>query len=459
MAITAQNVRNLIANSSTTAATSYNTASIAPRNGALVIVSFNITYPNGNTPAPSISGAGSVAGDWTQIGTVLYDASGTQQAIFAYRARLTTWSSGALTLDMGASGTLNSIIWSVDEFTGVDTTGTNGAGAIAQSKTGSASAATSITVTLDAALSAHNRIWSIAGWDANELGTPETNWTQLGSDSEAGSSCGLLTQWRNADSDNSASTSWTTAGLAGMIVVELQIDDGPILVGSNSAASNQTSLAITVPTAGVPLGSLLIVSVAMAAVQTVTVSDSGSNTYTADREDSSSSNYCGVFSAPVTTALTSGQSITVSIGGVGSGSSIAIDAYYILAMDGANAAGGATGVSSTPSAGVTPTASGEMVYARLRHTGGAGDDTEDTDTTDGIWVQLLEIDPGAAASSNSVLNGEYKLVSGTTAQTYNPTLGAVRVWAESVVAYGVDGGGGGGSIVPILDGYRRRRAA
>lgn len=214
---------HLTTSSSGTNATSYTTASITPTANALVLIA--VGQEISGTPAvPAISGAGLT---WVEIANCYFDQAGTQSRLTLFRALGASPTSGALTIDFSGV-TQAGCEWSVAEFTGVDTSGTNGSGAIVQSaKTAEpGSAATSITATLGSAITAGDAAYSAAAWEANEAGSAEGTWTLLGQSTHAGPSAALLSQWRNASDDNSATTSWTTSALCGAIIVEIKAEAG-----------------------------------------------------------------------------------------------------------------------------------------------------------------------------------------------------------------------------------------
>lgn len=140
----AENV--LTSGASTVNGSSYNTASVAPADDALVLVGVCVTRGSSeDPPTPTLSGGGMAA--WDVVEDNLYVTSGgVRSRMVVYRAREATPGSGAITISLspvGASGCL----WSVIEYTGVDTSGTNGSGAIAQSEQ-AAGSGTAVSVSL-----------------------------------------------------------------------------------------------------------------------------------------------------------------------------------------------------------------------------------------------------------------------------------------------------------------------
>jgi hypothetical protein len=88
-----------------------------------------------------------------------------------------------------------------------------------------------------------------------------------------------------------------------------------VQVGSNSVQGVGTTLAVTVPAGGVPAGKRLIVSFSCnggTADPDPTIADSKGNTWVRDEYNTGATRQLAVFSAPVTTALVSGDTITVT---------------------------------------------------------------------------------------------------------------------------------------------------
>ena len=122
MAIAASNLTNGVQNS---ASTSVTTASVAPTSNALVLVS--VASQVASAAAPTISGGGIPT--WVLVGTQL-DTSASR-LVSMFRGLSASPTSGTIVISFGAVSQSN-ICWSVDQFTGADTSGTNGSGAIVQ---------------------------------------------------------------------------------------------------------------------------------------------------------------------------------------------------------------------------------------------------------------------------------------------------------------------------------------
>lgn len=100
------------------------------------------------------------------------------------------------------------------------------------------------------------------------------------------------------------------------------------------------------------------------------------------------------------------------------------------------AAVAANGASTTPSVGITPLASGQLVLTMLAIEGpGSDSTTEDTDTTNGSWEVLDRVTTDDTTPSLNVsVRGAIKRVSGTSAQTWNPTITS-RDWAALAIVF------------------------
>lgn len=204
---------NLTSGSDTNAglASSINTASITPSANALVILS---VCDSVNQGVPTITGNGLT---WVEIGST----TGVRR-LRHFRAMGASPSAGAVTIDYGA-GVPNALCWSIDEFTGVDTGGTNGSAAVRQYTTNvSAGPATAQSVTLAAFDDAGNGTFGCFHAHGGAYTyTPGTGFTELADVNVTDVPHALTTEWRN-DNDTSVdatcSTSSTYHGAAFEIV-------------------------------------------------------------------------------------------------------------------------------------------------------------------------------------------------------------------------------------------------
>src|SRR5689334_19633406 len=138
-------------------------------------------------------------------------------------------------------------------------------------------------------------------------------------------------------------------------------------VGVNNSLTAGTSIAVTVPAAGVAAGNTIIVTFAMDAGPTpvagdVTCADNGvpANTYTKNADVRNGTGTSGVrtvvFSAPVTTALAAGKTITVSFPST-TAKAVSVNEFSrLVAPTPADQSGTATGATNAPSATTSPNA-------------------------------------------------------------------------------------------------------
>lgn len=139
------------------------TSSVSPTANRLVIVGVMSWKSGGATAAtPTVTGASMT---WTQIVTVVATMGASSYRTTLFRSLNAAPGSGQLTIDWGGQSQDNSSS-SVDQFSGIDISGSNGANAIVQSATNSSNAsATSITFSLAAFTSAANAAYGFAGMD------------------------------------------------------------------------------------------------------------------------------------------------------------------------------------------------------------------------------------------------------------------------------------------------------
>ena len=211
----------------------------------------------------------------------------------------------------------------------------------------------------------------------------------------------------------------------------------PVAIGNNgSSGSSINSLSTTVTTA-VAVNNTVIATVVLYTSNrtfTVTVADSAGNTYTnnADITDSSSTRTL-VFSAPVTTALTTSNSITVSF--THSVQYINVSNFSVsglLTASPVDKTSTSTGTSTSVSSGTT----GTTTQASELLIGALGIDFSGNGTatlTPGSGYAAL---PANAISGSWGIYPEYEIVSSTGAYSATGTMsGNVNDWAAAIVTY------------------------
>lgn len=178
---------------------SFTTASYTPNANRLILACLyiNETTGGGTPPVPTLSGNGLT---WTLVAT---STTGTVRACI-FRAVGSAPSIGALTIDF-AGNTENDLQWIIEEFTDINIGGTNGANAIVQSATNTASNPSSLTVTLGAFSNAINPTFGLvcSRNGPGPLTTPGDGFTEI---TEVGSIHMTQTQWKKT---NDTSVDWS----------------------------------------------------------------------------------------------------------------------------------------------------------------------------------------------------------------------------------------------------------
>lgn len=200
-------------------AASITTASVTPGANRLILYISNITKNStGCTGMPITSVTGNSL-TWVSITSQCFsEAVAPAYSIEVFRAMGASPSTGTITADYGGNTRINTA-WAVLECDGVDTSGTNGSGAIVQSAVNTAIPGTSVTVTLGAFGSAGNATLGIFGVGDNVSVTEGTGFTELAEQlvSDGGNDQALQVQFRN-DNDTSVDASWSSIDSAGLAI-------------------------------------------------------------------------------------------------------------------------------------------------------------------------------------------------------------------------------------------------
>jgi hypothetical protein len=138
----------------------YTTASITPASNALITIAV-LGHNSSAAPAsPTLSGGGMSA--WTVVSSVSFDGVATpHKRLTVYRALASSPGSGPLTITFASS--VSNCQWIVVQWSGVDPSGVNGAGAIGQIGSTQGDASTGLTVGLGAFGNANNVALGVFG--------------------------------------------------------------------------------------------------------------------------------------------------------------------------------------------------------------------------------------------------------------------------------------------------------
>jgi hypothetical protein len=168
---------------------------------------------------PNHATATSTGATWVEVNSNNYDNSGSQKRTTVLRTLVGSNQTGAVTIDF-ASQTQSDVVWAIDEFTGMDTTGTNGSGAVVQSvvnqdRTGSG---TTLTTTLAAFGSASNATWGACSiGNGASTSTAGSGFAKV-SENNTTSNLRLMTEFKNSNDTSVDFTSGTAAELGGIAV-------------------------------------------------------------------------------------------------------------------------------------------------------------------------------------------------------------------------------------------------
>ena len=274
---------------------SYATASITPSSNALVLA----WVVNSHASAANTVTLSGNSLTWEEVTNTTF--SGGLYRLTLFRAMGASPTTGAVTVTV--AGTANTgARWSITQYTGTDTSGTNGSGAVVQSQTNTATAAADLTVTLSAFGSTNNVTAAGFSIDNRAFIDNEAGWTEFGDSGNSAPGTELESEWI-ASNDTSAYASIASGTQNwGGIAVEIKAAVSTVTV-SGTAYTNETGT--TLNSSG---GTIILVNGATGA----TFSD-------ADGTDGS-----GVWSITGVTAPSNGDVLTIWIDGATADGTLAL---------------------------------------------------------------------------------------------------------------------------------------
>lgn len=204
------------------------TGGVTPAANALVL---GIGTVNRTPPLdPVVTGYGLT---WEQIAAVSFQTIGTpSQRLSLFRA-MGTPVAGNLTFDYGANTCLGASL-AVCQFTGVDTSGSNGSGAVVQAATNAANATANPNVTLAALdASALNAVFACFGKSTNPFsGVAEGGWTEDLDTGHGIPASGFYLCHRLLTTDNTVVVT-SASGDWGGIAIEIKVEPPPPTGGAS----------------------------------------------------------------------------------------------------------------------------------------------------------------------------------------------------------------------------------
>lgn len=212
----------LTSGSDGTNATNYTTASVTPGSSRLILLATLTTRNTANDCAnndiSSVTGNGLT---WVAVNKQCFSVTtAPTHTVEIWRSMGGSPSTGTINFNVSSAGQLNSA-WAVIECSGVDTSGTSGSGAVAQSAINKVEPGTSLTVTLGAFSGASNATLGVFGLANNDVITQGSGFTQLTNPqlADGGNNISLQVQW-TAGNDTSVDATFSSYD-AGGVAVEL----------------------------------------------------------------------------------------------------------------------------------------------------------------------------------------------------------------------------------------------
>ncbi|HKC46280.1 MAG TPA: Ig-like domain-containing protein, partial [Gemmatimonadales bacterium] len=220
----------------------YTTASISPAPNALITVAV-LTRRSGGVLTPTVTGGGMAA--WDLVASVDFDTQGSPtKRVLIFRALSGSPGTGPITIKF--AGSVSNCQWIVSQWDGVETSGTNGSGAIVQSATARSDAATSLSVSLAAFASTKDVASGVVAAAKNgPFVTPGAGFTEI-AEVSSGETSALQAEWTT--DQPTVGASWATSVRAGMLAFEIK-------AGNAVPVVPVASVEVSPATVDVPVGS------------------------------------------------------------------------------------------------------------------------------------------------------------------------------------------------------------
>lgn len=196
-----------------TSAASFNTASISPSSGKLVIVAVANNRSGGGNQ-PTVSGCGIT---WTAVRT---KTSGNYR-LTMFEGRSFSPSSGVLTIDFGGQSQTN-CLWTVSEFGNVPRSGT----LVINSADNSGSSAGGIGITMPTFANVNNATHGVVYNDEVLTITKGSNFTELANNVQVHT---IASEWARG---NQATVDWTWSGTHFAIAMGIEIAAANLFKGA-----------------------------------------------------------------------------------------------------------------------------------------------------------------------------------------------------------------------------------
>lgn len=214
---------NLTAGVDTTDDSDSTTASITPSVNKLVVLSVESKTEVGGGTDPNQPTATGCNLTWVAIDSIVTDPTSlSRRRITQLRGMGSSPTTGAITIDFGGQTQITKA-WSVDQMTNMDTSGTNGSGAIVQSvtmnQTDEEGTTTSPSLTLAAISNTNNAVFAMSGQGSGSVAvTAGQGFTLLGNATDSGeNNIEVNTEYRS-DNYTNVNFWWSPADSGGGII-------------------------------------------------------------------------------------------------------------------------------------------------------------------------------------------------------------------------------------------------
>jgi hypothetical protein len=214
----------------------------------------------------------------------------------------------------------------------------------------------------------------------------------------------------------------------------------------NSFNNTSGSTLTLATTAAIAVGDLVVVRWAAdnlsATTPTATFSDGTANSYTVQRQAAGNATAAagiagGILTCLAAATVASGATVTLTLSGAVVGKAMYVESFIGITNTTRVAVvgtGAVSGTAASTGASASGLVAGDLalgfsaVQTRTAATG-------DTDTTNGSWSAIKTVNGGATSGQDSgsvQINGQYKVVTGSAAQTYDNTVTSTY-WVNGLV--------------------------
>ena len=220
-------------------------------------------------------------------------------------------------------------------------------------------------------------------------------------------------------------------------------------IGTGSSVSG-ASFNIAVPAGGVPAGATIVVFVSdrNGSIGSQAVADSKGNTYTRITSViTGTSTLCSVYYAYNVSALSSGDTITITKAATDRAAASALYVTGIASGDTLDSAATNTATVSNGQPSVasnTPGTANDLFLGAVSTQGASGTFTQDS--THGAWSTPPNGVSSGSGSSDRQIAGGHLTGSGTSTQTYAPTFSSTPAFASSIIIALKPSAGGGNTL-------------